>query len=217
MYEDTRKCGRIIYDEQEVVSRIWNRVKNLVPELHEVKNLPKVTGSGPTRRREIWKYTRLNERMRFLKYTAGEYFKREWIPFPESFLNLTEYAAHNDGMYETPDKRERTYFTLHLYLNDTDNQPKGEKLVGGATTFFGQDFRRRLDVAPKKGSVLIFQQRFLTHAGDDVIQGMKMTMRTELMYEKSDELAPETEESKNLDKPIGWVKKRRGQGGSAVS
>jgi hypothetical protein len=77
MYEDTRKCGRIIYDEQEVVSRIWDRIKDLVPDLYEIKNLPEVTGSGPTWRREVWKYTRLNERMRFLKYTAGEYFKRE--------------------------------------------------------------------------------------------------------------------------------------------
>jgi hypothetical protein len=112
-------------------------------------------------------------------------------------------------MYETPDKRERTYFTLHLYLNDTDNQPGNGPLEGGATTFFGQNFKSRMDVAPKMGSILIFQQRFLIHAGDDVVRGMKMTMRTELMYEKSDELAPETEEWKKLGKPPAWVKNRR--------
>jgi len=94
-------------------------------------------------------------------------------------------VAHCDGMYETPDKRERTYFTLHLYLNDSDNQPKAESLEGGATTFFGRNFRSRLDVTPKIGSVLIFQQRSLLHAGDDVIRGTKITMRTELMFEKS--------------------------------
>jgi hypothetical protein len=122
---------------------------------------------------------------------------------------LTSGVAHCDGMYETPDKRERTYFTLHLYLNDTDNQPGGEPLEGGATTFFGQDIRRRVDVAPKMGSILIFQQRFLIHAGDDLVRGMKLTMRTELMYEKSDELAPETDEWKKLGKPPAWVKDRR--------
>jgi hypothetical protein len=77
MYEDTRKCGRIIWDEQELVGRLWERVKDLVPELHEVVAKPQVTGSGPSKRREVWRMTRLNERMRFLKYTKGEYFKRE--------------------------------------------------------------------------------------------------------------------------------------------
>jgi len=76
LYEDTRKCGRIIYDSQEMVDRIWERVKGLVPELTTLANQPLVTGTGPSKRHEVWKYTRLNERMRFLKYTAGEYFKR---------------------------------------------------------------------------------------------------------------------------------------------
>jgi hypothetical protein len=79
LYEDTRKCGRIIYDSQDMVDRVWERIKGLVPDLMTVVNQPLVTGTGPSKRREIWKYTRLNERMRFLKYTAGEYFKRKLI------------------------------------------------------------------------------------------------------------------------------------------
>jgi hypothetical protein len=94
-------------------------------------------------------------------------------------------------MYETPDMRERTYYTLHLYLNDSDHQPDGGPLEGGATTFWGLDYKRRLDVAPKMGSILIFQQRFLLHAGDDIIRGMKMTMRTELLFEKANNKGPE--------------------------
>jgi hypothetical protein len=77
LYEDTRKCDRIIYDSQDIADRIWERVKGLVPELTFVANQPLVTGTGPSKRREVWRYTRLNERMRFLKYTAGEYFKRK--------------------------------------------------------------------------------------------------------------------------------------------
>lgn len=45
----------------------------------------------------------------------------------------------------------------------------------------------RLDVAPKMGRVLIFQQRGLLHSGDDVKAGTKLTMRTELMYQKVDD------------------------------
>jgi hypothetical protein len=112
-------------------------------------------------------------------------------------------------VYETPDKRERTYYTLHLYLNDTDTQPDDEPLEGGATTFWGKDFTRRLDVAPKMGSILIFQQAFLIHAGDDVVRGMKLTMRTELMYAKTDEEAPAWDKPKPK-KPVklDWVRKR---------
>jgi hypothetical protein len=74
--EDTRNCGRIIWDSPEIVAKIWARVEASVPELQRLENWPKVTGNGPTRRNEVWNLTRCNERMRFLKYSKGEYFKR---------------------------------------------------------------------------------------------------------------------------------------------
>jgi hypothetical protein len=91
-------------------------------------------------------------------------------------------TGHWDGNYVTPDQKERSYFTLHLYLNDSKNQPEGETLVGGATTFWSWDSRHRLDVNPKMGSVLIFQHDELVHSGDDVLSGVKITLRTDLMY-----------------------------------
>lgn len=190
MYEDTRKCGRIIWDSPEVVAKVWARVEPLVPEINRLVNWPDVTGSGPVKRREIWRLVRCNERMRILKYTSGEYFKRKC---PSTFrYTLLRHAAHGDGMYETDDKMERSYFTLHLYLNDNDHQPPSEQLEGGATTFWGYDMKNRLDVQPRMGSVLIFQQRFLIHSGDDVVRGTKMTMRTDIMYSRvEDEEAPE--------------------------
>lgn len=75
MYEDTRKCGRIIWDDRDVVSKLWARIEDAVPEIHELHNRPHITGTGPVKRDETWKLTRLNERMRFLKYIGGEYFK----------------------------------------------------------------------------------------------------------------------------------------------
>jgi hypothetical protein len=104
---------------------------------------------------------------------------------------------------------------LHLYLNDSDNQPTDKPLKGGATTFWDSYLEDRLDVQPKMGSILIFQQRNLMHAGDDVVSGTKITMRTELMYEKAEELAPEPDSPKKSvesvpRKTIGWVKSRRG-------
>lgn len=82
MYEDTRKCGRIIWDDRDVVAKLWARIEGAVPEIHELTNRPHITGPGPLKRNETWKLTRLNERMRFLKYVGGEYFKRRSrVPF----------------------------------------------------------------------------------------------------------------------------------------
>ena len=75
MMEDTRKCGRIIWDDRDIVAKIWARVADSVPDIHRLQNWADVTGTGPAKRKETWKMTRLNERMRFLKYVGGEYFK----------------------------------------------------------------------------------------------------------------------------------------------
>ena len=74
--EGTRNCGRIIWDSPEIVAKIWARVEASVPELQRLEKWPKVTGNGPIRRNEVWNLTRCNERMRFLKYSKGEYFRR---------------------------------------------------------------------------------------------------------------------------------------------
>lgn len=120
--------------------------------------------------------------MRFLKYVGGEYFR-----------------PHCDGSYERDDRSERSYFTLHLYLNNgvsPSEQEMGEMsakdrlkaaketLIGGATTFHSLSCspERSLEVMPRTGRVLLFQHRDLVHSGADVVQGTKYTMRTDLMY-----------------------------------
>ena len=186
LMEDKRNCGRIIWDSRDVVAKLWNRIAH-IPEVQEIMRLedvPRIFGNGPAKRGEVWKFTRPNDRMRFLKYVGGEYFR-----------------PHCDGSYETPDRKERSYFTLHLYLNDAavltpeemqaltpQQQSEAYKnvLVGGATTFHSYDLDRKYDVLPKAGRVLLFQHRDLLHSGDDVLQGVKYTMRTDLMYTLDD-------------------------------
>lgn len=101
---------------------------------------------------------------------------------------LTE-IAHCDGSYETPDRTERSYFTLHLYLNDAVGKDGKQQLKGGATTFFDGSMTHRIDVMPKVGRVLLFQHRSLIHSGDDVVSGTKYTLRTDIMYKVRDNLA----------------------------
>ena len=74
---DSRNCGRIIWDDREVVGKIWDRCKEHVPEIETLNDMPHVTGNGPVKRREVLRLSRLNERMRFLKYGSGQYFRRE--------------------------------------------------------------------------------------------------------------------------------------------
>ncbi|KIW09367.1 uncharacterized protein PV09_00265 [Verruconis gallopava] len=167
MMTDVRNCARIIWDDEDLVGRIWARCEPHVQEVMRLENMPHVTGEWSVQKKEVWKMTRLNERMRFLKYVGGEYFKR-----------------HCDGIYETPDRKERSYFTLHLYLNDETSTEIEPLLKGGATRF--HSFRRScyMDIQPKTGRVLIFQHRNLPHSGEDVVAGTKYTLRTDLMYTK---------------------------------
>jgi hypothetical protein len=81
LVEDTRKCGRIIWDEQDIVDRIWERCRLLVPELEKLdsKTWPDLVVKKSRGQEAKYKMTRVNERMRILKYTGGEYFKRELL------------------------------------------------------------------------------------------------------------------------------------------
>ncbi|KAI9648989.1 hypothetical protein NHQ30_001555 [Ciborinia camelliae] len=186
-----RNSDRIIWDEKKVVGRIWKRVlqgKGINEDIGvlEGKKWEALASLG-IRSGEIWVGTEqgINERMRFLRYGAGQYFRE-----------------HTDGCYETPDGSERSFFTIHLYLNDSaqelEKDPNTSKfskdsnmLRGGATTFHSRDMKERLDVDPKAGRVLIFQHRRLLHSGDDVVKGVKYTMRSDLMYRFEDGLERE--------------------------
>jgi hypothetical protein len=86
-----------------------------------------------------------------------------------------------DGQYTTPDGKESSFYTLHLYLNDS--VACGGDLEGGATSFHSRDLK--MDVDPKAGRVLIFQHSGLLHSGAEVHQGIKYTLRTDLMYSRA--------------------------------
>lgn len=81
---DVRDCGRIIWDDRDVVAKIWSRVKDcgILPDIEFIKDKAKVTGFGPVKRGEVLQMTRLNERMRFLRYESGQYFRRMCPPTP---------------------------------------------------------------------------------------------------------------------------------------
>ncbi|KAJ4407306.1 hypothetical protein N0V82_009944 [Gnomoniopsis sp. IMI 355080] len=177
-----RNSDRIVWDQQEVVDRLWRRClmgdvgQALLEKLEVLHNDERVVGITRNWQKdgevedETWGMRGLNKRMRFLKYGPGQFFR-----------------PHCDSHYveSVDEKIFKTFFTLHLYLNDSvAEMGEDAELVGGATSFLSPDDKRKIDVDPKAGRVLIFQQRRLNHAGDDVVKGTKYTMRTEIMYEK---------------------------------
>ncbi|KAJ5632273.1 Prolyl 4-hydroxylasealpha subunit [Penicillium lividum] len=207
MSVDSRKSGRIILDSPDIAQRILDRLRPLMRDLNldKIKNQPLITGLGPARRGETYHMSSLNERLRFLRYEGGDYFRPHW-----------------DGCYITPDGKKRSLLTIQLYLNGDGEQDLNEllpeieraekrnalfvqdgevdlcvageqsdspadllsqKLLGGATSFT-DDYRARevVRVFPKTGSLLIFQQRNLMHCGDDVFRGVKYTVRSDVMY-----------------------------------
>ncbi|KAK0636164.1 hypothetical protein B0T17DRAFT_587418 [Bombardia bombarda] len=169
-----RNSDRIIWDQQEVVDRLWARcagAPGLVERLGVIENEERITGRGRDRGDSKWVFGRVNQRMRFLRYGKGQFFR-----------------PHCDGVYsETADERTiETLFTVHLYLNSCKAEG-GDELVGGATSFFSSDEKRKMDVNCKAGRVLIFQHRRVKHSGDDVVKGTKYSMRTDVLYEMARE------------------------------
>ncbi|KAI0134316.1 oxidoreductase domain-containing protein [Xylariales sp. AK1849] len=169
-----RNSDRIIWDQQEIVDRMWARmekVPGIKEELAFFNEVDLLGGRNPNGKPGMdWKFHRVNKRMRFLKYGSGQFFR-----------------PHTDGPYseEGPNGEVlRTHFTVHLYLNDSRAVAGDEaELVGGATSFLSYNEMRKVDVDPKAGRVLIFQHRRLYHSGDDVKAGIKYTVRTDIMYE----------------------------------
>ncbi|CAF9927641.1 MAG: hypothetical protein GOMPHAMPRED_004459 [Gomphillus americanus] len=169
---DIRNCGRILYDDIELTNRIWNRIKPHVPELLRIESPPKQYKTGLWSKPSVKIAKGLNERLRFLKYGPGEYFER-----------------HCDGRFarEALDGSgdEFSVFTIHLYLNEGGKEE--EELIGGSTSFFSpwgyQGQEKEIRVKPKVGRVLIFQHAGLLHSGEEVLKGLKLTMRTDIMYQ----------------------------------
>jgi predicted 2-oxoglutarate/Fe(II)-dependent dioxygenase YbiX len=97
----------------------------------------------------------LNERMRFYKYSNNQRFTR-----------------HKDQIFELGELVSGHTFLLYLNSN----------FAGGETYFSGNDIPD-ITVIPKQGSVLLFDKR-LRHKGNNVPEGTKYVLRSDVMYLK---------------------------------
>ena len=133
----------------------------------------------------------VNPRLSFLKYDPGHYFKPhcDWlVSVPgedgvtlKSFVTLHLYlnGIGQDGDLNTFNVKLAPLTSTKLFDNDPD-----EPLVGGATRFWTPNKKHYLDILPRTGRVLIFQQRMLIHSGEQVLQGVKYTMRSDFLFKE---------------------------------
>lgn len=139
---DVRNNARNIWDSKEEAANILQRIQDYLPKEWKGRKL-----------------VELNERLRFLRYNPGEYFK-----------------PHFDGSYVRANG-DMSYITVQIYLN--------EGFKGGSTTFLNKFDSEDggVEVVPKTGSVLIFQHDIL-HEGSALEEGRKYAIRTDVMYTK---------------------------------
>ncbi|EAW07615.1 uncharacterized protein ACLA_023290 [Aspergillus clavatus NRRL 1] len=187
----SRNCGRIVWDTPLIAHKLFARLFPFLIKagIATVSTRSEIKAVEPSARNDIYRVSRLNERLRFLKYERGEFFKPHW-----------------DAIYESL-AEETSLFTIHLYLNgdgdqdleqleqarqrcaagefgDLDESEAELPPLGGATSFQSGSVKDVVRIFPKTGSLLVFQQKDLLHAGDDVYKGVKYTMRTDIFYRK---------------------------------
>ncbi|KAJ7637251.1 hypothetical protein DFH06DRAFT_1219213 [Mycena polygramma] len=160
-----RNGQRIIYDSFELSEQIFEKVR---PHLSDIEEIEEVTYVNGQKAMQKWRMVRLNERLRFLRYPVGGFFR-----------------AHCDGAYQNEKNGQRTFYTLQFYL-PSDSSGSHESFLpakGGTTRFIGRK-KNYADVDAKPGRVLVFQHATLLHTGEEVTGGVKCTVRSDILYEK---------------------------------
>jgi hypothetical protein len=66
--------------------------------------------------------------------------------------------------------------TLQIFLNN-------DGLSGGATRILGNK-GRYVDIEPKVGRMLVFQQKMLYHSRQEVVAGVKYALRSDFLFKE---------------------------------
>ncbi|KAJ7695366.1 hypothetical protein B0H17DRAFT_1008429 [Mycena rosella] len=171
VFTDTscRNGERIIFDSFELSEKIFEKVRPHLTDIEEIEQT--VYPNGFDKAVQKWRMVRLNERLRFLRYPKGGYFRQ-----------------HVDGYYQDDETKQRTFYTIQFYL-PSDASGSMESYVpaqGGSTRFLStkSTLEAYADVEAVPGRVLVFQHAELLHTGEEVTDGVKCTVRSDILYER---------------------------------
>lgn len=151
MDQSVRNNTRVMFDDVREASRLWARVEGALPERW------RRTGSRRYGRGGDHVAVGLNERLRFYKYTEGQYF-----------------APHRDGCFRRG-RDEFSMLTVLFFLN--------EGFLGGETVILEPECVRA--VTPERGSALFFFHPMF-HEGAVLREGVKFILRSDVMYRRDD-------------------------------
>jgi hypothetical protein len=163
--QDIRNSGRCIIDDAALATSWYDRLLTAIEGTTVKQRMLSPHKNHNANSNRTLRAVGLNERLRFLRYTAGQYF-----------------GLHRDNAYIRDEFGERqgeeSHLTFLLYLND--------KMEGGQTRIGNESEGRYLDVCPEVGAVLIFDHDVL-HEAVTIEKGIKYCCRTDVMFKVEEE------------------------------
>ncbi|KAJ7828790.1 hypothetical protein B0H14DRAFT_3466164 [Mycena olivaceomarginata] len=186
---ETRHTGTAtaLYDSFELSDKIFARIRPHLEDIEEFQETVFTSGEA----KQKWRMVRMNERLRFLRYPIGGYFKdhQDGCYIDESVKFLNSRTLSVAGISTNRKTQQRTFYTVQFYL-PSDSSGSEASFVppqGGSTRFLSWSSKSKhayADVEAVPCRVLVFQHAKLLHTGEEVTGGVKCTVRSDILYER---------------------------------
>jgi WD40 repeat protein len=149
-----RNNDRLVVDSERLSQMLFEKVKPYLPETI-------FTNSKVQTENGVWTLSQLNNRLRFCKYSANQYFHR-----------------HLDGVHYRS-ATEQSKLTFMIYLNSATD------FIGGRTLFYKTKETNEIwaSYIPKQGDLIVFDHN-VWHEGEVLEQGEKFVLRSDILYSK---------------------------------
>jgi WD40 repeat protein len=151
-----RNNDRFVIDNDDLANQLFEKVKPYLPETIEINSTIQAENG-------VWHLKELNNRLRFCKYSANQYFHR-----------------HLDGVHYRNDTTQ-SKLTFMIYLNSAT------EFEGGRTLFFKTKETNDIwaSYIPKQGDLIVFDHN-VWHEGEVLTQGEKFVLRSDILYSKKE-------------------------------
>jgi WD40 repeat protein len=151
-----RNNDRFMIDNDELAKQLFEKVKPYLPETIEINSAIQAENG-------VWHLKELNNRLRFCKYSANQYFHR-----------------HLDGVHYRNDTTQ-SKLTFMIYLNSAT------EFKGGRTLFFKTKETEEIwaSYIPKQGDLIVFDHN-VWHEGEKLTDGEKFVLRSDILYSKNE-------------------------------
>jgi WD40 repeat protein len=151
-----RNNDRFVIDDDGLANQLFQKVKPYLPETIEINSTIQAENG-------VWHLKELNNRLRFCKYSAHQYFHR-----------------HLDGVHYR-NETTQSKLTFMIYLNSAS------EFDGGRTLFFKTKETDEIwaSYIPRQGDLIVFDHN-VWHEGEVLTQGEKFVLRSDILYSKKE-------------------------------